>query len=93
MSLSISAPGVIGRQQPTFYHLPTSAVPKLGSVGREVADLAKLAKLDLDPWQIWIIERSCQLRNETVWNTYANRNEFLWAAFEVAVMLSRGGAP
>lgn len=81
--------GVIGSQMPTFHWLPTGAAPRLGSLGREVADLAALAKLELDPWQVWIMEQACTRREQTYWNPYTQRDENLWAAFEVAVMVSR----
>lgn len=81
--------GVTGQQMPTFFHLPTARVPKLGSLGSEIADLADLAGIPLDPWQKWIMEQACMMREETFWNPYTSRDEHLWAAFEIMIEVSR----
>lgn len=65
---------VRGSQLPRLVHRP----PSLSSVGREVADLSSLAGLDLDPWQIWVMQEAM-----------AKRADGKWAAFEVGVIVSR----
>jgi phage terminase large subunit-like protein len=66
-------------------HLP----PSVGSLGREVVELAALAGLYLDPWQAWFIEQSCLVKDETFFNEYTKEHQRKWAAFEVGLMVSR----
>lgn len=92
----------LGHQRPRIYSLPDWGLktdpgfkadvppPELGSLGREVIDLAAMAKLDLDPWQAWVMEHAHVVnKSRAFWNPYTNRNEFQWAAFEVGIMVSR----
>jgi hypothetical protein len=60
---------------PTILHLPTTAT---SSAGQEAVDLARLAGLELDPWQAFILEHAM-----------AERPDGRWAAFEVALEISR----
>lgn len=81
-----SAPSVpLGRQTPRIQHLPHS----IGSLGREVVELAALAGLHLDPWQAWFIEQSCAVKDEKFFNQYTKEWQRKWAAFEVGLMVSR----
>jgi hypothetical protein len=61
----------------------------VGSLGREVTELAALAGLYLDPWQAWFIEKSCAVKDETFFNEYTEEWQRKWAAFEVGLMVSR----
>jgi hypothetical protein len=54
-----------------------------------VADLSELAGLQLDPWQIWVMEQACAQREETFWNPILDQHQRKWAAFEVALVVSR----
>jgi hypothetical protein len=61
----------------------------VGSLGREVVELAALAGLHLDPWQAWFIEQSCAVKDETFFNDYTGEWQRKWAAKEVGLMVSR----
>ena len=100
--MTVFAPAVLGHQRPRIMHLPSWGPrldlgvkgdvipPELGSLGREIVDLAELAGLTLDPWQAWIMEQAHVVRPDmTYWNDYSWRRECLWAAKEVGVMVSR----
>lgn len=65
---------VQGNQRPRLWHSP----PSLDSLGREVADLSRLAGLELDPWQVWVMQEAM-----------ARRDDGKWAAFEVGLVVSR----
>src|SRR6476620_8894888 len=78
----------VGSQTPRILHLP-AVEPKLGSVGREVVDLAAVANLHLDPWQVGVLDGGCQKMDKVVWNPFTERYEYKWAAYEVGVMISR----
>lgn len=77
--------GLLGHQRPRIQLLP----PSVGSLGREVVELAALAGLILDPWQAWFIEQACAVREETFFNKYTNEYQRMWAAKEVGLMVSR----
>jgi phage terminase large subunit-like protein len=70
---------------PRIQHLP----PSVGSLGREVVELAALAGLILDPWQAWFIEQACAVKEQTFSNKYTNEYQRMWAAKEVGLMVSR----
>lgn len=93
---------LLGHQRPRIQHLPDwgpnlvhasragGIPPELGSLGREIVDLAAVAGLILDPWQAWIMEQAHVIRpDHRFWNPYTDRYECKWAAFEVGVMVSR----
>jgi len=75
----------LGHQLPRIQHLP----PSVGSLGKEVVELAALAGLYLDPWQAWFIEQSCAVKDETFFNETSGEWQRKWAAFEVGLMVSR----
>ena len=66
---------VRGDQLPRVKHFPANGI---GSLGREIADLSSLAGLDLDPWQVWVMEQAM-----------TKRADGKWAAFEVGLVVSR----
>lgn len=96
-------PGVLlGEQRPRIRHLPSWGPkldhgvkgdvipPELGSLGREIVDLAEVAGLTLDPWQAWVMEQAHIVRPDMgYYNPYTDRYENLWGAKEVGVMVSR----
>jgi hypothetical protein len=95
-------PRLMGHQRPRVLSLPSWGTnlpqgvkvdgppPELGSLGREIIDLADMAGLKLDPWQAWIMECAhVPNYDEPFYNPYTDRMEHKWAAFEVGVMVSR----
>jgi hypothetical protein len=78
-----------GQQEPRILHLPTSAVPELGTSGAAVQDLAASCGLLLDPWQAALIDEACTYRRESFFNPYTEQVEYKWAATEVGLMISR----
>lgn len=93
---------LLGHQRPRIQRLPSWGTaldrgnkgdvipPALGRLGREIVDLASLTGLILDPWQAWIMEQAHVIRPDLPYfNPYTGRNEYLWGAKEVGVMVSR----
>lgn len=78
---------LLGVQTPSVEHLTPGAIDR--GIGREVIDLAAMAKLVLDPWQSYCINEMLKVRDEIYFNPYTERNENLWAAFESGIMVSR----
>jgi hypothetical protein len=76
---------LLGHQTPRICHLP----PSVGSLGREIIELAELAGLYLDPWQAWFMEQASAVKEETFFNEYTGEHQRKWAAFEVGLMVSR----
>jgi hypothetical protein len=66
--------GPRGDQTPRLLSVP----PRVTSAGRECADLAKSAGLILDPWEQFVLEQAL-----------GERGDGKWAAFEVALIVSR----
>ncbi len=73
--LVASAGEAFGAQRPALRVVPPTAG---SSAGSEVVDLAKQAGLVLDPWQCLALE-----------DALGERDDGKWAAFEVAVVVSR----
>lgn len=65
----------VGSQRPAFLTLPAD---RRGSVGQEAIELARLAGLQLDDWQQWLMVESLQVGSTG-----------RWSAFEVGVILPR----
>lgn len=65
---------VLDITRPRVAHYPESST----SAGREAVDLARLAGLDLDPWQAFVLEHSL-----------AERPDGKWAARDVGAVLPR----
>jgi hypothetical protein len=65
---------LIGEQQPRVSHVP----PYVSSTGEEAVELAALAGLVLDPWEAFVLSEAL-----------GERSPGKWAAFEVALMVSR----
>lgn len=65
---------VLDLQRPRVMHFPEAS----SSAGAEAVDLARMAGLDLDPWQALVLEHSL-----------AERDDGRWAAFEVGCVVSR----
>ena len=65
----------VGCQVPSSCHLPE---PRGGTAGADAVALAEIAGLNLDPWQQWCLAESL-----------AETDDFLWSAFEVAIVVSR----
>lgn len=93
---------LIGHQRPRILALPQwgtnllhdvkvgAPPPELGSLGREIVDLADVAGLQLDPWQAWIMECAhVPNYDEPFWNPYTEKMEHKWSALEVGIMVSR----
>lgn len=55
-----------------------SVPPAVSSAGEEAVDLARMAGLELDPWQAFVLEHAL-----------GEREDGKWAAFEVGVVVSR----
>jgi len=68
------APRKVGDQRPRLRSVP----PYISSAGPEVIDLAERAGLALDDWQRWILT-----------NALGERDDGKWAAWEVALIISR----
>ncbi|WIC88877.1 terminase [Rhodococcus phage Shagrat] len=83
----MSAPILIGSQEPKIIHRPTGL--DLSGIGEEVIDLAELAGLVLDPWQADFIAEACRTREEKYYNKYTKRYENKWAAFEIGLVVAR----
>ena len=79
----------MGHQLPRISHVVPAAHPKLSAVGREVADLAALAGLNLDPWQAWVMDNALIQREQVFWNEFTERYENQWQHFEVGLVVSR----
>ena len=69
-----SAVPLLGDQRPRIWSAPPSA----WSEGQRVADLAAKAGLVLDDWEQWVLDQGL-----------ARRDDRMWAAFEVALIVSR----
>lgn len=93
---------LIGHQRPRVLALPSWGTnllqdvkedgppPELGSLGREIIDLAEMAGLTLDPWQAWFMECAhVPNYDKPFYNPYTDRTEYKWSAFEVGLMVSR----
>lgn len=74
-SLLAAPPAVLGAQRPRVCWVPRTGV---SSAGAEAVDLARMAGLDLDPWQQFVLEQAL-----------AERADGQWAAFEVGVEVAR----
>lgn len=77
MSSTLAVPSAAvpqGSQRPRIWSAPPSA----WSEGERVADLAAQAGLFLDPWQAWVLDQGL-----------GRRDDRMWAAFEVALIVSR----
>lgn len=73
--MTISPPSaLIGWQEPPIRSVP----PRVGSSGQEAVELAASAGLLLDPWQRLVLEDSL-----------GERQDGRWAAFEIALIVSR----
>lgn len=68
------APEPLGHQEPRILTYP----PRLSSSGAEAVDLARMAGLDLDPWQQLVLDHAL-----------GEREDGKWAAFEVGLIVSR----
>lgn len=96
---SATAETPMGHQRPRISHIPPSLLngnrvgvtPQelVSPIGREVADLSRLAGLELDPWQMWVMDHAMAQNQDTYWNPYTERYENKWAAFEVGLVVSR----
>lgn len=93
---------LMGHQRPRVLALPSwgtdilqdvkedAPPPELGSLGREIVDLADMAGLTLDPWQAWTMECAhVPNKAQPFWNPYTKRTEYKWSAFEVGLVVSR----
>jgi len=69
-----SAVPLLGDQRPRLHSAPPSA----WSEGERVAGLSAAAGLVLDPWQAWVLDQGL-----------GRRDDRKWAAFEVALIVSR----
>jgi hypothetical protein len=66
--------GVLGVQEPRIWSSP----PAVASAGREAVELARMAGLELDPWQELVLASSL-----------GEREDGKWASFEVGVVCPR----
>src|SRR5262249_19645500 len=75
MSSTLAAPSsVLGDQRPRLWSVP----PSVWSEGERVAELSARAGLVLDDWQAWVLDQGL-----------GRREDQMWAAFEVALIVSR----
>lgn len=65
----------LGSQRPAYLNLPAD---RQGSAGDEAVDLARMAGLELDDWQAWLLTESLM-----------QRGDGKWSAFEVADIVPR----
>src|ERR1035441_6198666 len=65
---------LLGDQRPRIASVPASS----WSEGERVTDLAAAAGLYLDDWQRWVLDQGL-----------GRRDDRMWAAFEVALIVSR----
>jgi hypothetical protein len=73
--MSVSAPELLlGHQEPRFLTSP----PHLSSSGAEAVDLARMAGLQLDPWQQLVLDHAL-----------GEQEDGKWASFEVGLIVSR----
>src|SRR5436190_676323 len=70
-----AAPGLLGAQEPRLLALPEGGV---SSAGEEAVELARVAGLELDPWEEFVLARAL-----------AERADGKWAAFEVGTVVPR----
>jgi hypothetical protein len=74
-SATAATPVVLGAQEPRLCAVPEGVV---SSAGQETVDLARLAGLDLDPWQELVLEQAL-----------GEGEDGRWAAFEVGLVVPR----
>jgi hypothetical protein len=72
--MSVAAPELLGHQEPRFLTSP----PRLSSSGAEAVDLARMAGLELDPWQQLVLDHAL-----------GEREDGKWSSFEVGLIVSR----
>ena len=72
--LAVPSSVLLGDQRPRIWSAPRSA----WSEGQRVADLSARAGLVLDDWEQWVLDQGL-----------GRRDDRLWAAFEVALIVSR----
>jgi hypothetical protein len=73
--MSVSAPELLlGHQEPQFLASPLH----LSSSGGEAVDLARMAGLELDPWQQLVLDHAL-----------GERDDGRWSSFEVGLIVSR----
>lgn len=65
----------IGCQRPRVVHLPAD---RQGSAGPEAVECARLAGLELDDWQQWVLDEAL-----------SEQSDGQWSAFEVAALVGR----
>ena len=82
MSSALAAPNalaeIVGHQRPTIWSVPAPDGGSSTAQGEDAVALAAHAGLFLDEWQQWILK-------EALRETPGNK----WAAFEVAMVISR----
>jgi len=78
MRYSLNETNAYGHQSPRILHSPVNLGLSQESAGKEVAELALMAGLDLDPWQRLFLDHALATRSDTS-----------WAAREVGLVVSR----
>jgi hypothetical protein len=73
-SATVAPSDLAGEQRPRICTVPSAR----SSAGREAVDLARMAGLDLDPWQEFVLDQAL-----------GERADGRWAAFEVGLVVSR----
>jgi hypothetical protein len=74
ISPSVASGAVLGSQRPRILHVPEF----VSSTGGEAVELAALAGLELDPWQMFVLDSGL-----------GERHDGRWAAFEVGAEVPR----
>ena len=74
-----------GEQRPRIYCVPEFRT----SLGDAAIELARMAGLELDPWQQWLLRNALGQREETYWNPVLGLYVPKSAAYEIGVVLAR----
>jgi hypothetical protein len=74
-----------GEQRPRIYCCPEY----VNSLGDAAIELARMAGLELDPWQQWLLRNALGQREETYWNPVLGMYVPKSSAYEIGVVLAR----
>ncbi|WP_406527371.1 terminase [Streptomyces sp. I8-5] len=75
-----------GDQRPRLFHLPPTQV---ASAGLAAVDLARLAGLELDPWQQWVLQHALGEKDEWYYNSVLGKQMRKSSAYEIALIVAR----
>lgn len=76
-----------GHRLPRIHHVPA---PPVGTLGQEAIEVARLAGMELDPWQADFVIQSCSIDPaKSFHNPLTKRREYKWAQLENALVVPR----